>query len=52
MDAETQRAADSLRELEQRYERARSRDFGPISKAIAEERDVLAAKIQHEESKR
>jgi hypothetical protein len=51
IDDETEQRARRLTELEERYARARSQDFGPLSKEIAEERDAIMARIAHPESK-
>jgi hypothetical protein len=52
IDDETEQRARHLTELEERYARARSQDFGPLSKEIAEERDAIMARIAHPESRR
>ena len=52
MDDDTTQRARHLTELEAEYGRARSRDFGPLSKEIAEERDALADRVAHPNSQR
>lgn len=53
MDAELTAAVERLRALEERYYATwvRSRDFGPLGKRAAEERDMIMAMVQEEDLK-